>query len=93
MPRRRASTVGAEEQNDPICRHHWVIESANGPVSWGECQICHEGKELKNSIADPKRIGVDLRDMTKGPNSNSKKKGGQEENNEDDAGKEGESDP
>lgn len=30
--------------------HHWVIETANGPVSWGVCQICHEGKEFQNSI-------------------------------------------
>ncbi len=39
-------TAGAE------CKHHWVIESANGPVSWGECQICHENKQFQNSITD-----------------------------------------
>ncbi len=44
-----------EEQTEPTCRHHWVIEPANGPVSWGECQICHEGKEFQNSIADMDR--------------------------------------
>ncbi|MDE0721230.1 MAG: hypothetical protein OSB75_11840 [Dehalococcoidia bacterium] len=41
-----------EEKTEPTCRHHWVIESAQGPISWGECQICHEGKEFKNSITD-----------------------------------------
>ncbi|MBC8279644.1 MAG: hypothetical protein H8E48_02555 [Chloroflexi bacterium] len=44
-----------EEKTEPTCRHHWVIESANGPISWGECQICHEGKEFKNSITDADR--------------------------------------
>ncbi len=44
-----------EEQTKPTCRHHWVIEPANGPVSWGVCQVCHEGKEFKNSIADADR--------------------------------------
>ena len=45
----------AEEKVEPTCRHHCVIESASGPVSWGECQICHEGKEFKNSITDSDR--------------------------------------
>ena len=38
------------EPGVPVCEHHWVIETANGPTSWGECQICHEGKEFKNFI-------------------------------------------
>jgi hypothetical protein len=33
-----------EADTEPTCRHHWVIEAANGPVSRGECQICHESK-------------------------------------------------
>ena len=37
------------------CKHHWVIEAANGPVSRGECQICHENKEFHNSITDADR--------------------------------------
>ncbi len=44
-----------EESTEPTCKHHWVIEAANGPVSWGECQICHEGKEFQNSITDGDR--------------------------------------
>ncbi len=44
-----------EEKTEPTCRHHWFIEPANGPISWGECQICHEGKEFKNSITDADR--------------------------------------
>ena len=50
-----SAQVGLEEQTEPACRHHWVIEPANGPVSWGECQICHEGKEFQNSIGDVDR--------------------------------------
>ena len=48
-------TAVAEGPAEPACKHHWVIEVANGPVSWGECQICHEGKEFQNSIADRDR--------------------------------------
>jgi len=50
-----AVTAVAEGPAEPACKHHWVIETANGPVSWGECQICHEGKEFKNSITDKDR--------------------------------------
>ena len=45
-----------EKQSDEAeCKHHWIIEAANGPVSWGECQICHENKEFQNSITDADR--------------------------------------
>ena len=50
-----AVTVVAEGPAEPACKHHWVIETANGPVSWGECQICQEGKEFQNSITDKDR--------------------------------------
>ncbi len=26
----------------PVCRHHWIIEAANGRHSRGECQNCHK---------------------------------------------------
>ena len=45
----------AERGNDQVqeaCKHEWIIETANGPISWGECQICHEGKEFKNSTPE-----------------------------------------
>ncbi len=51
----QAVTAVVEEKTAPACQHHWVIEAANGPISWGECQICHEGKEFKNSITDADR--------------------------------------
>ncbi|NQW21862.1 MAG: hypothetical protein HQ475_00290 [SAR202 cluster bacterium] len=41
-----------DQETKPTCQHHWVIETANGPISWGECQVCHEVKEFQNSISD-----------------------------------------
>lgn len=32
------------------CRHHWQIESPNGPVSIGKCKICGAFREFNNSI-------------------------------------------
>ncbi|MCI0812069.1 MAG: hypothetical protein J4O10_11015 [Chloroflexi bacterium] len=32
------------------CRHHWVIQPADGPVSIGACQICGETREFKNYV-------------------------------------------
>ena len=32
------------------CRHHWVIQPADGPVSTGACQICGESREFKNYV-------------------------------------------
>ena len=31
------------------CSHHWVIETANGPISVGRCRLCREEKEFSNS--------------------------------------------
>ena len=32
------------------CAHHWLIETADGPVSKGECQLCGEEREFSNSV-------------------------------------------
>ena len=32
------------------CAHYWIIESANGPVSQGACQVCGEVRGFKNFI-------------------------------------------
>ncbi len=32
------------------CAHHWVIETATGPVSKGKCQLCGEEREFSNSV-------------------------------------------
>ncbi len=33
-----------------MCTHHWVIDTANGPVSRGVCKLCQEVREFGNSI-------------------------------------------
>lgn len=60
MPRQKGKSAGPvfvvpEEQGEQstqllACKHYWIIEPANGPISWGVCQVCGEGKEFKNSI-------------------------------------------
>ena len=37
-------------EEPPDCRHHWVIEPANGRYSTGECRKCHEVKAFENSL-------------------------------------------
>ena len=40
-----------EDQEDrELCRHHWVIEAPEGPVSLGSCRTCGETREFKNFI-------------------------------------------
>jgi len=41
-----------ETTAEPVseCRHHWVIQPADGPVSNGACQICGETREFKNYV-------------------------------------------
>ena len=41
-------SVALEEA--PVCRHHWVIEPANGRYSQGECLNCHEVRAFENSL-------------------------------------------
>ncbi len=40
----------AEVQEPALCRHHWVIQPAEGPVSQGVCQACGEIREFKNYV-------------------------------------------
>ena len=43
---------------EEACRHHWVIETADGPTSRGVCRRCGMVKEFMNSIPDdvPQRL-------------------------------------
>ncbi len=43
------------------CRHYWVIEPADGPMSRGVCQVCGEEKEFLNSWSDASFKGKDPR--------------------------------
>ena len=38
------------ERDEGVCRHHWVIEAPDGPVSHGKCRLCGETQEFKNVI-------------------------------------------
>ena len=42
------------------CCHHWIIETANGPISRGVCRNCFESREFKNSVFDIERDANDL---------------------------------
>lgn len=33
-----------------LCRHYWVIETPNGPVSRGVCRYCEAVRDFKNFI-------------------------------------------
>jgi len=45
------SDVGVEKAPDvqAQCRHHWIIDSARGPTSWGTCKRCAARREFRNS--------------------------------------------
>ena len=34
---------------EPLCTHHWLIESPKGAISPGRCKICGEEKPFRNS--------------------------------------------
>ena len=38
--------TGAQEQ----CVHYWMIATADGPLSHGQCQHCGEEREFKNFV-------------------------------------------
>jgi hypothetical protein len=42
------------------CRHFWVIEVANGPMSGGKCKFCGAKKEFYNAFPEfnPLRKGT-----------------------------------
>jgi len=46
-----------EEQR--CCYHHWVIETADGPVSKGRCRLCDAEKEFRNYLQDCLRAGLE----------------------------------
>ena len=49
-----------EAQRVITCRHHWMIEPANGPTSIGICRNCREIKEFTNSLTELDRDFPDL---------------------------------
>ncbi len=51
------------------CRHYWVIEVANGPVSRGQCKYCGERKDFLNAFPEfnPLRRGANPLNLPKLP--------------------------
>ena len=39
-----------KQAKSDLCCHHWVIQTAEGPLSEGVCQLCHATREFKNSV-------------------------------------------
>ena len=58
--------VAHEDQPAPACCHYWIIETAQGPISRGECQLCHEVRDFRNSVFDMERDSQETRSR-KGP--------------------------
>ncbi len=44
--------VAEKEAALTLCRHHWIIEPANGPVSRGVCRNCHETPQFRKYVDD-----------------------------------------
>ena len=38
------------ETTQTQCRHHWMIDTAYGPVSQGVCKLCGDAREFRNSV-------------------------------------------
>ncbi len=49
---RTAVTQPDEATAESHCRHHWLIESPQGPISMGICKLCGARKEFRNSATD-----------------------------------------
>ena len=52
MMRHEVSDVPEEHVAKGECRHYWIIEGANGPISRGVCKFCGVEKEFLNSLPD-----------------------------------------
>ena len=54
MPQQITTAPTSESENTEaaveVCRHHWLIQPADGPVSNGSCQICGENRQFKNYV-------------------------------------------
>jgi hypothetical protein len=55
--RRRVTTMDLDAATSQhSCRHHWVIEMPNGPVSHGQCKVCGMERDFHNNPEDA-RVG------------------------------------
>lgn len=54
MARQESRTQGPRSLQLPSdqCRHHWVIETPNGPTVNGVCRLCGVEREFRTSSDD-----------------------------------------
>jgi hypothetical protein len=52
-------------EDEPVCRHHWVIESPHGATSHGICKICGEERDFQNSASDTLWEGDPMRSISR----------------------------
>ena len=50
MSQQTPAVMSPEGPNELVCRHHWAIQPAAGPVSEGVCLLCGEVREFKNYV-------------------------------------------
>ena len=43
-------SIATQADEEPQCRHYWVIQPAMGPESQGICQSCGETRDFKNYV-------------------------------------------
>ena len=43
-------TAPDRQESGEHCRHYWIIESPNGPTSWGVCKYCGAKREFNNYL-------------------------------------------
>ena len=46
------TVVERAEENEVLCQHYWVIDSAGGPTSEGVCRLCGVQRQFKNYLED-----------------------------------------
>lgn len=62
------ATPGDMQENalaEQVCRHHWLIDTPNGPTSRGCCKHCGATSEFQNAM-DDHRIGI-VTDLNESP--------------------------
>ena len=50
VPEVGVAPVQEVSEGSVVCRHHWLIQAADGPTSGGVCRICGETREFKNYV-------------------------------------------
>ena len=61
MMRYKVKNVPVELAPKEEHHHHWIIESANGPISKGVCKYCSAEKEFFNVALSPEDLKKNAR--------------------------------